>query len=308
MSTDDANEDGVSIEGSRNFNKIMVIFPIGLIIFMIFLKEAKTDFRPSLKALMQQLVRVFVALFSPPFLVLRVAIWIVLAQMSGLILGAPMTAFVTSELDIPPSVQGYIDIAAYLFLSLGVIVYYKFFRYTSFRNIFIISQLFTAVVYMSDYVLVKRWNVSIGIPDVWFMFATTAFGEVIGRLNAMPFLVMAGQLCPEHMEATFFALLMSISNQGSTLADLVGSSVLSAYNVKKGSYDGLPTAILIRSGITVGVLIFVFLLPNTSALNPTNVDSLRPTNPYIIKILKFADMYHPEKYEQKDQGSVEEKV
>jgi hypothetical protein len=308
MSTDESNEEGVSIQGSRDYNKIMVIFPIGLIIFMIFLKEAKTDLRPSFKTLLQQLVRVFVALFSPPFLVLRVAIWIILAQTSGLYLGAPMVAFITSELDIPPSIQGYIDIGAYVFLSIGVVVYYKFFRYTSFRTIFIISQIFTAVVYMADYVLVKRWNKAIGMSDVWFMIASTAFGEVIGRLNAMPFLVMAGQLCPEHMEATFFALLMSLSNQGVTIGEFAGAAITRSLGITRKDFTNLPTAILIRSAASVGVLAFVWLLPNTSALNPTNVDSLRPTNPYIIKILKFADMYHPEKFEDEEKTKGEEKA
>jgi hypothetical protein len=304
MSTDESQESGVNIQGSRDYNKIMALFPIGLIIFMLFLKEAKTDMRPSLRTLLQQLVRVFVALFSPPFLVLRVAIWIVLSQASALILGAPMVAFITSELEIPPSIQGLIDIGAYAFLSLGVIVYYKWFRYTSFRNIFILSQVFTAVIYMSDYVLVKRWNKVIGINDVWFMFASTAFAEVIGRLNAMPFLVMAGQLCPEHMEATFFALLMSISNQGSTAAEFLGATMTRSLGITRQDYSNLPTAILIRSAAAILVLAFVWLLPNTSALNPTNMDSLKPTNPYIIKLLKFADMYHPEKFEEEEKKEV----
>jgi hypothetical protein len=307
MSTDESHPEGVSVSGSRNFNKIMVIFPIGLIIFMIFLKEEKTSFRPSFKTLLQQLVRVFVALFSPPFLVLRVAAWVVISNSSMLLLSSGTIAFVTNELNITPATQGYIDIGAYVFLSLGVVIYYKFFRYTPFRTIFFASQVFTAVFFMSDYVLVKRWNASIGIPDVVFLFASSAFNEVIGRLNAMPFLVMAGQLCPENMEATFFALLMSISNQGSTVAETLGAVVLKAYSVRKGEYDGLPAAILVRSASVLGAVLFVWLLPNTSALSPTNVDSLRPTNPFIIKILKFADMYHPEK-EEKEVTKAENKV
>jgi hypothetical protein len=298
MSTDNSTKDGVSISGSRNFNKIMIMFPIFFFFFLFFVKEPKTSFRPGLKSFLQQLVRVFVALFSPPFLVLRVAGWIVLSNASALLLSSGMSPFVTSELGIGPDIQGYLDIISYTFLSAGVLIYYRFFRHTSFRKIFFWSQLFSAVIFMSDFVLVKRWNVAIGLPDVPFLIAASAFAEVIGRLNAMPFLVMAGQLCPENMEATFFALLMSISNQGSTVAETLGAVVLKAYKIKKDSYEGLPTAILIRSGCILGVLVFIFLLPDTAALSSTNVDSLRPTNPYIIKVLKFADMYHPEKFEE----------
>jgi hypothetical protein len=297
LSTDKTQEDEVSIPGARLYNKIMIFFPAALLLFMFFLKEEKTKFRPSLKGLLQQLVRVFVALFSPPFLVLRVALWIVLSNASQLYIVSGTVSYITNFLEISPDTQGDIDICAYIALAVGVVVYYKFFRYTSFRTIFFASQLLTAVIYMSDYVLVKRWNKAIGLPDVPFLIASGAFTEVIGRLNAMPFLVMAAQLCPENMEATFFALLMSISNQGSTASEFLGSAVLKAFNVKKNSYGGLPTAILIRSASVLGSLLFIWLLPNTSALNPTNVESLKPTNPYIIKILKFADMYHPEKQE-----------
>jgi Na+/melibiose symporter-like transporter len=304
MSTDTSNEDQVSLSGARNYNKVMVIFPISLFGFLFFVKESKTKFRPSLKALFQQLVRLFVALFSPPFLVIRTASWIILSKASQITLTSGTRVFITSELKIAPDWQGFIEIGSYLFLALGVILYYNFFRHTSFRKIFFFSQSVAAVVYMLDYILVKRWNKDIGLSDIPFLFASSAFTEVVDRLNSMPFLVMAGQLCPENMEATFFALLMSLSNQGVTIADMLGGVVLKAYDVKKGSYDGLPTAILIRSGCVLGALLFIFLLPNTSALNPTNVESLRPTNPYIIKILKFADMYHPEKFEeeQKEKG------
>jgi hypothetical protein len=273
---------------------------------MLFLKEAKAVIRPSLKTLLQQLVRVFVALFSPPFLVIRVAIWIVISNASMFTITSGMTPFITDELGIPPSTQGWIDIATYLCLSIGVVVYYKWFRYTSFRTIFAFSQIFTSLFFLCDYVLVKRWNVSIGIPDIAFIVTASAFNTVVDRLNAMPFLVMAGQLCPENMEATFFALLMSISNQGTTVAGIFGSNLLQVYDVRAktktapANYEGLPTVILLRSAAILGALLFVMLLPNTSALNPTNVDSLKPTNPYIIKILKFADMYHPEKADQED--------
>jgi hypothetical protein len=297
LSTDETQEDNVSVSGSRLFNKIMILFPASLLVFIFFLREDKSKFSPSLRGFFQQLVRLFVALFSPPFLVLRVAIWIIIGNGSQIYLVSGTSTFNTDYLGISPNIQGYIDICAYLGLSIGVVVYYKFFRYTSFRTIFFFSQLLTAVIYMSDYVLVKRWNKAIGLPDIPFLIASTAFTEVIGRLNSMPFLVMAGQLCPENMEATFFAMLMSISNQGSTLSEFLGAAVLEAYKVEKDSYDGLPTAILIRSGSVLCALLFIWLLPNTSALNPTNVETLNPTNPYIIKVLKFADMYHPEKRE-----------
>jgi Na+/melibiose symporter-like transporter len=295
MSTgpEDVN-DGVNVGGARIYNGIMLMFPVSLFVLLFFVKEEKTKFRPSPKAFMQQIVRLLVALFSPPFLVLRVLIWIMLSKISHLYMSSAAVAFRTSILKINPTVGGYIDAASYLFLAVGVVVYYRFFRTTSFRTLFLASQVLSAVIYLSDYPLSAKWIT--GDFVIFFLFASSAFSEVIDRLNAMPFLVMAGQLCPDNMEATFFAALMSMSNIGSTFSSTLGGTLVRALKINRkdpASFEGpYQTALLIRSGALVGVCIFLFLVPNTSALNPSNVETLRPTNPTIIKLLKWADMYY----------------
>jgi hypothetical protein len=243
---------------------------------------------------MQQLVRLFVALFSPPFLVLRVMIWVTISQLSHLWMSSPPTILRTSILELSPAVQGYLDASSYLFLAAGVVVYYRFFRRTSFRTIFFISQIASAIFFASDIPLNEGWVSGWGV--IPFLFAGSALTEVIDRLNSMPFLIMAGQLCPDNMEATFFAALMSVSNLGSTFSEYLASFIITAYDLESENLDNFQknytTVLLIRSGTLIGACVFLFLLPNTSALNPTNVETLRPTNPTIIKVLKWADMYN----------------
>jgi hypothetical protein len=285
--------DYVSVSGARAYPLIGMFFPVVLLGLLLVVKEERTKLTPGFRALAQQLVRLMVVLLSPPFLVLRVGLWIVISGASFLNISAGTRTFITNEIKINPDVQGYLSVSSYAFLSLGVTVYYRFFRHTSFRWIFGCTQVVLSLFFLLDYILIKRWNTQAGISDVFFLFATGAFSEVIDRLNSMPFLVMAGQLCPDNMEATFFAAMMSISNQGSKLSSQFGAMLLTAYPVKKGEYEHLPTLILIRSAVILSVLIFLPLVPNTSSLNPTNVESLKPTNPYIIRLLKFADLYNP---------------
>jgi hypothetical protein len=111
MSTDTTQPNNVSVKGARDYNKLMIMFPISLLLFMFFLKEEKTKFRPSFKALFQQLVRLFVALFSPPFLVLRTMFWVVVARVSAIDLTFGMQAFTTTFINIKPDEQGLIDIS-----------------------------------------------------------------------------------------------------------------------------------------------------------------------------------------------------
>lgn len=82
MSTDASMEDQVSTTGSRWFNIISIAWPIGLLAFQFVLKEERSSIVPGFTTLLKQLIKLFVALLSPPFLVLRVAVWIVISGAS----------------------------------------------------------------------------------------------------------------------------------------------------------------------------------------------------------------------------------
>ena len=274
------------------------MFPVILLVLLFVLKEEKTKITPGFKALGQQFVRLIIVFFSRPFVVVRTAGWIVLSKAMNFSYGSGMQLFMVNEIKINPAVQGYIALANYAFLALGVVIYYRFFRTTSFRYIFGTTQFFIALFTLSDYILVKQLNVKWGISNVVFLLATGNLYEIIDQLNQMPFLVMAGQLCPDNMEATFFALLMSISNLGGVLSLFIGSRIQRVFNIgnilanDKRDYTNLPTIVLINFACVLSTLIFILLVPNTSALSPANADSLHPTNPQIIRLLVWAEMYN----------------
>ncbi|KAJ2990372.1 hypothetical protein HDV02_004467 [Globomyces sp. JEL0801] len=290
LSTDEKAYKGVSLPGARLYNLIMAVFPLGLFVLLFFVKEDRTKIRPSFKVLGQQLIRLGVALFSPPFIVLRLIAWLLITGAARFSLSVPSTIFSTTNLEIAPNVQSWIDACSYFALSLGVLVYYRFFRHTSFRYIYGASQVMIGVFGLMDYVLVKRWNVQLGIPDVPFLFFSGAMAEVIDRLHSMPFLIMAGQLCPQNMEATFFSALMSISNQGTTIGQFVGSAVQKAYNMSEKDISNYDQAILLKAGCTVACILIVFLIPDTNAMNPTNAETIKPTNPTLKALFKWAEL------------------
>ncbi|KAI8899426.1 folate-biopterin transporter [Globomyces pollinis-pini] len=290
LSTDNESESGVNLSGARLYNLLMAVFPLGLFVLLFFVKEEKTKIRPSFKVLGQQLIRLGVALFSPPFIVLRLIAWLILTGAARFSLSVPSTIFTTTNLDISPFTQSWIDACSYLSLSAGVFVYYRFFRHTSFRYIYGASQILIGAFGLMDYVLVKRWNVQLGISDVPFLFFSGAMAEVMDRLNAMPFLVMAGQLCPPNMEATFFSALMSISNQGTTVGQFVGSAVQKSYGMTAKDISNYDQAILLKAGCTVACVLFIFLIPDTNAMNPTNAESIKPTNPTLKALFKWAEL------------------
>lgn len=79
----------------------------------------------------------------------------------------------------------------------------------------------------------------------------------------MPLLVLAARLCPPGIEGTFFALLMSVDNLGTLSSSWVGSVVLRLTGIKRTNFQYLWLTVLIRNGMRLLPLPFLFLVPNT---------------------------------------------
>lgn len=60
---------------------------------------------------------------------------------------------------------------------------------------------------------------------------------------------------------------MSISNQGTAQAGYITKEIYKAFDVNKANgWNNLDKVILIRSACVLGVCLFVFILPDTSAV------------------------------------------
>ena len=78
----------------------------------------------------------------------------------------------------------------------------------------------------------------------------------------MPVLVLAARLCPEGMEATLFATLMSISNGGSVLGGLIGAGLTQVFGVTKDRFDNLAFLIILCNITSLLPLPLLGLLPD----------------------------------------------
>ncbi len=67
-------------------------------------------------------------------------------------------------------------------------------------------------------VLVSRLNVTLGLSDQLFVLGDTALLTALGQCSFMPLLVLAARICPQGVEATMFATLMSILNGEYTMS------------------------------------------------------------------------------------------
>ncbi|KAJ1524681.1 hypothetical protein HK096_001140, partial [Nowakowskiella sp. JEL0078] len=96
----------------------------------------------------------------------------------------------------------------------------------------------------------------------------------------MPFLVLAAQLCPTDIEATFFATITSLHNAGINVSTRWGGALLNSLDVVRDpqtsefNFSRLDVALWIRVGTCALGCLFVFLLPNSSLVDSNEHDEI----------------------------------
>ena len=168
---------------------------------------------------------------------------------------------------------GFVDCFGNLGLFAGVVLYNTKLTNVNYRRIFTFAQVALCLSNLMDLALVMRWNLAIGIPDHAMLIGDTAVTACIRRFFSMPSFVLASKVCPRDVEATLFAMLMALSNFGTTVAELLGTSLLEFLKVRGDNYDNLSTAITLKSLCRMlPILLIPLLVPNLTPNDPIDVD------------------------------------
>uniref|UniRef100_A0A7N0V486 Folate-biopterin transporter 6 n=1 Tax=Kalanchoe fedtschenkoi TaxID=63787 RepID=A0A7N0V486_KALFE len=143
----------------------------------------------------------------------------------------------------------------------GVLIYHKFLKDYPFRNLLFFAQLLYAISGMLDLIFILRWNLTLGIPDSFFVICEQCVSHIVSKLRWMPMIVLSTKLCPLGIEGTFFALLMCIDSLGSLSSKGGGGLVLHAFHVTRTDFTNLWLVILLRNLLRVATLSLIFLVP-----------------------------------------------
>ncbi|GFQ08549.1 folate-biopterin transporter 1 chloroplastic, partial [Phtheirospermum japonicum] len=125
-----------------------------------------------------------------------------------------MFYFITNKLGFTPEFLGRVKLVTSVASLVGVGIYNGLLKRIPLRKIFLATTVIGSVLGMTQVLLVTGLNRKLGISDEWFAIGDSLIITVLGQVSFMPVLVLAAKLCPEGMEATLFATLMSISNGG----------------------------------------------------------------------------------------------
>jgi folate/biopterin transporter len=179
--------------------------------------------------------------------------------------------FTTNELHFEPEFLGRVRLVTSFASLVGVWAFQRYFKTIPFRVMFTWGILISTVLGMTTLLLVTHTNRLLGIDDHWFSLGDSLIITVIGQVVFMPVLVLATKLCPPGIEATFFALLMSVFNLGGTVSYGFGAIMMKWLGITENQFDSLWLLIVITNCSSLIPILFIKWLPDAKIDNDQSV-------------------------------------
>lgn len=171
--------------------------------------------------------------------------------------------FTTNELGFQPEFLGRVRLVTSLASLAGIWLFQRFFRTVPLRKIFTWSTIISTALGMTTLLLVTHTNRAIGIDDHWFSLGDSLILTVMGQIAYMPVLILAARLCPPGVEATLFALLMSVNNLAGMLSYQFGALLTHWFGVTESNFDHLWLLVVVTNLSTLLPLPLINWLPET---------------------------------------------
>ncbi|MBV8883364.1 MAG: folate/biopterin family MFS transporter [Chroococcidiopsidaceae cyanobacterium CP_BM_RX_35] len=173
--------------------------------------------------------------------------------------------FTTNELRFEPEFLGRVRLVTSVASLVGVWIFQRFLKTLPFRVIFGWSAVLSAALGMSTLLLVTHTNRALGIDDRWFSLGDSLVLTVMGQIAYMPILVLAARLCPPGVEATLFAVLMSVANLAGLVSYELGAVLMHRLGITETNFESLWLLVTIANLSTLLPLPFLNWLPDAEA-------------------------------------------
>jgi len=180
--------------------------------------------------------------------------------------------FTTNELHFEPEFLGRVHLVTSFASLSGVWIFQRFLKGIPFRVVFAWSAVLSSILGMTMIILVTHTNRLLGIDDHWFSLGDSLILSVMGKIAFMQVMVLAARLCPFGVEATLFALIMSVLNLGGSFSQAFGALITHWLGITATNFDLLWLLVLITSLSRLLPLPFISWLPAAEEKIQTSKD------------------------------------
>uniref|UniRef100_A0A383VQ58 Major facilitator superfamily (MFS) profile domain-containing protein n=1 Tax=Tetradesmus obliquus TaxID=3088 RepID=A0A383VQ58_TETOB len=172
-----------------------------------------------------------------------------------------MFYFYTNQLHFTPEFLGRVQLAGSVARLAGVVLYNGVFKKVPLKRMLLWAMLLGVGLGSTQLLLVSGANRALGLSDELFVLGDSVILTVLGQVSFMPILVLAARLCPEGVEATLFATLMSILNAGGFTGSALGAGLTSLLGVTSSDFSNLFLLLVLCNASTLLPAPFLWLLP-----------------------------------------------
>jgi folate/biopterin transporter len=251
--------------GTRTVFLVTATFPLIVSAVAGLIAEGRMETGPDLGVVRQQIMQVWQAIRQKAIWLPVTFLFLWQATPSS---DAAFFFFTTNELGFDPEFLGQVRLVTSIASLVGIWLFQHFFKAIPVRHIFLWSTIISAGLGMTTLILVTHANRQLGIDDHWFSLGDSLVLAVMGQIAYMPVLVLAARLCPSGIEATVFALLMSISNLAGILSHETGAMIMHWLGIQEEQFQALWILIVISNLTTLLPLPLLRWLPDADS-SPT---------------------------------------
>lgn len=153
---------------------------------------------------------------------------------------------------------------------IGMWTYNRYMKVWRYHSLFIFANLLVCVVNLLALCVYTRFNLSLGVPDSFFVLGTWGAWAIVHMWMWIPGVVLLSQLCPQGVEATMYALLAGCHNLGLSTASYLGACLLKALEIaptgaanEGHQFDNLWVAALVQAVAPMMTLVLLpYMIPN----------------------------------------------
>lgn len=153
-----------------------------------------------------------------------------------------------------------LDVTSYITSIVGTILYKKYLTRVPFRKIFFVTLSVAWVLKWSYVSIVTGYNESIGISNMVLAMGDSIILSLLGQFILLPSVVLAAKICPDGVEGSLYATLMSISNFAGVISSEWGSVFANMYGVNRNHFGNFWKLIVLCNFIDLFPIASVLLI------------------------------------------------
>lgn len=151
--------------------------------------------------------------------------------------GQSFVYYLEKELKFTPMEFGYLKTSRRIFAIISIWCYKRYFRHVELRKILFWSLLSVFIVEQSRFLII--FHLTPFIPNFALALLEGLMMTIVGEFILMPLVVLSARICPEGIEGTFYAFIISIQNLSGIIGDEWGSLVVHAFGVTADNFTHL---------------------------------------------------------------------